>query len=99
MEINIADAVIVSFVSICHVLLFYLHSIHTTSLEIAIRGKVRGFLKIYIFIYFNLDVSVLPSCMSVHHMCAWCLRMSEGVLELLEQELWVVVRYYVSAGN
>jgi hypothetical protein len=35
-------------------------------------------------------VGVLSACMSVHNMCAWCLRSSEEK---------AVLRHYVGAGN
>jgi hypothetical protein len=41
----------------------------------------------------------LPECMSVYHMCAWCLRRLEEGSEALELVLQTVVSHYLGAGH
>lgn len=43
--------------------------------------------------------SILLVCVCVYHMHTCCPWMSERASNQLELELWMVVRYYVGAGN
>jgi hypothetical protein len=42
-------------------------------------------------------VTVLPRCMSVHHICVWCLWRPDKSIGSLELELNTVVSHHVAA--
>lgn len=46
-----------------------------------------------------MSINILPACLSVHHLCAWCLRRTEEHINFLELESWVVVSHHLSSGN
>lgn len=48
---------------------------------------------------FFMYMSILPACMSVHHVPVKCLYRSEKVSNTLELELRMVVSHHVSAKN
>jgi hypothetical protein len=46
---------------------------------------------ILIFKFYFMYVGILPACMSMHHICAWCLQIIEDGLRPLELKLQMVV--------
>lgn len=54
------------------------------------------YFKILIYNYFT---SILPACMSAYHMCAGAQVNQKRVLDPLDLELQMVVRYHVGSGN
>jgi hypothetical protein len=44
-------------------------------------------------------MNVLPACVFVQHMHAWCLRRLEECVDHLELELWMVVSHHVDDGS
>lgn len=46
-----------------------------------------SFLKIGLLILFYVCMIVLPACMCLYHICAWCLRRSDRITELLQHRV------------
>lgn len=55
--------------------------------------------KKYFYLFLFLCVTVLPACISVGHLCTWCLWRSAEPSDPLEVELEGVANHRVGAGN
>jgi hypothetical protein len=65
---------------------------------LSITDLPNMFLKWLIYFYF-MFMSVLPECVSLHHMYAWSLQRPEEVSDFLELELETIESGYVISGN